>query len=1388
MGDFSIFSILNTGVLGTYTAKLAMSITAHNIANANTDGYSRQRPEIVATPPVPLASLTQTNIAMQLGTGSYVKSVERVRDEFMDVQYREITQDLNYWDKMSLNLHYMEQMVDEPSEEGFRSYFDKVWASFQEVMNDPMNEATISQVQAQATDFIKVYKDLYMNFDELRGNLNNDILLNVDKVNDNLRSVADLNTKIRASYVLNSPPNDLLDERDRLLDQLNQMVGARYRKGDYGYLEIFIGQQIVVHGDQVSEVVANERPGTKDMYDLFVRGSKLDITGGQLSALIDLRDNSIPAYMDRFDELALMLTDKVNLIHNSGFDKTGMVSNIDFFDPLEATRLETPNVYRMAGNNSIMGGPIHYAVETYPNSTSKLSLGTRGSISIVDLNNTFQNTALTSGNFVESDSYEKVMEAIDNMELLTNSARLDSGNFPYDPAGAADLHLRDYTSYTGKGTVFYVTETDVSNPYEVQEGKIDISGLDPVDIDSDGDDNANLKLINLDTGTEITVDNYFYDRVKGEIKFNDTIPENTNIAIRYWTSDTVDISDGTFNTAQLSNPQISFNFDSVVPANNFPAEDDFKVFVKSIRADSMKTDGSDYKSLIGKINDGYDEEGNFDSEKAGSYGELRELLIFDQKGILSKMGFATESQEFLKIKEFSEADDLEFSGVSYSFKSYEEDQAAEEYSVFLQLKDFFSSYEGGDVKITYSAFEDNSGVGYNVVPEGADFRVDGFTGTIEDIDGDGIDNKDLKVFVHGTDQELTWTYDSVNNYILFSSDPGTAVDLVYKKAESHSINLNDDLQYSFSLENRAVDFESITNPAASGDFRTEFFMYKEPKTITFKVPVPDDAGKETLKTYTLTYRNTQELLEKINNNTEMNRYLKAFEFDGVKYIAGKEPLDGIKNVVVDDEFNMLSSTTLKVLSTESYKNLSNIMYSYNWASNNDFAYSNVITAAGTVDIELKNNLKEYEGKGKVYFSVLDNNSGAGYAQEAGKIVDLSSLDIQDISGDGKIDGNDLKVYETGTANQLNYSFINDPNTGPQIKINDAFAGNVDVVYWKNGEENFLSAPTGTTGLATTYTVSLILGAGETQVHFDNIAALVDTSDFKFMVQLPPDTLNLNLGFTDVKIDMNTTGMQEMVEEINENVPSGIMADLTPDNRLVFRAGRGVDFSLGNVKSDDIAYVTYPLEAPDIFWEKMGFLRENFSIGNSWISSTDVVGNYIDQRSERHDESISDVLNVDTRQADGLYGYAKRLDLSSQLKANPMLLAVDLGVWKDKTGDWVGDIHYSSGGTSASVPYALNSAKYSNLLDDGRSNFNDFFGIFVSEMGIEAQTAIRMTANNETMQIQVDNERERVKGVSLDEEMSNMIKYQQAFNAAARVVTAVDQMIQRIIDGMGMAGR
>ncbi|MCD6551230.1 flagellar hook-associated protein FlgK, partial [Thermotoga sp.] len=181
MPDMSMFGILNTALTGIYTHKLAMNIVSHNIANANTPGYSRQKPVIEATPPIPLTTLTQPSVPIQMGTGSRVKTIVRLRDTFLDVQYRQVNNRYNYWDTVLSNLHFVEQLLAEPSERGIRSLVDSFWNAFQEVISDPTNTASKAEVVSRAQQMVSQIKDLYGRLEQLREDIDGEIVQRVSE-------------------------------------------------------------------------------------------------------------------------------------------------------------------------------------------------------------------------------------------------------------------------------------------------------------------------------------------------------------------------------------------------------------------------------------------------------------------------------------------------------------------------------------------------------------------------------------------------------------------------------------------------------------------------------------------------------------------------------------------------------------------------------------------------------------------------------------------------------------------------------------------------------------------------------------------------------------------------------------------------------------------------------------------------------------------------------------------------------------------------------------------------------------------------------------------------------------------------------------------------------
>ncbi|WP_129408918.1 flagellar basal body rod C-terminal domain-containing protein [Marinitoga lauensis] len=144
--------------------------------------------------------------------------------------------------------------------------------------------------------------------------------------------------------------------------------------------------------------------------------------------------------------------------------------------------------------------------------------------------------------------------------------------------------------------------------------------------------------------------------------------------------------------------------------------------------------------------------------------------------------------------------------------------------------------------------------------------------------------------------------------------------------------------------------------------------------------------------------------------------------------------------------------------------------------------------------------------------------------------------------------------------------------------------------------------------------------------------------------------------------------------------------------------------------------------------------------------------------------------------------AKNLKVKDYLLSNPDMLAMDIGKKVDTDNDGDVDTIIPTGNTLLHYGrgYLLKSAK---IFSDGRHDFEDYISDMITDVGLSGEKAKRMEINTDSLRTEYLNQRESVKGVSLDEEMTNMIKYQQAFNAAAKVINVVDGMLDRIINGL-----
>lgn len=291
----------NIAVSGLYTAQRNLDIVNHNITNASTTGYSRQK--AIQSAATPLTSYDGTGM---IGTGSQVTGVQRIRDTYLDFKYWSENIANGEWSKKADLLSEIETTFNEPSTSGFATIMDKFYSSLQELAKDPSSAAVRALVRENGVTLSNYFNNMANSFEKLQDDINDQVRINVDKVNSLATQIQQLNKQIYSFELNGESANDLRDSRTVLVDQLSKLININVSETSYGKLPngeddvhftITVGGKALVDHFNVSKLALVQRDtnlNTEDVGNLYdvkwADGNKLVLTGGELKGLIDVRD------------------------------------------------------------------------------------------------------------------------------------------------------------------------------------------------------------------------------------------------------------------------------------------------------------------------------------------------------------------------------------------------------------------------------------------------------------------------------------------------------------------------------------------------------------------------------------------------------------------------------------------------------------------------------------------------------------------------------------------------------------------------------------------------------------------------------------------------------------------------------------------------------------------------------------------------------------------------------------------------------------------------------------------------------------------------------------------------------------------------------------------
>jgi len=329
-------SILNIGTSALTTAQTALSTTSNNISNVNTEGYSRQRADQVTRP-------SNYEGGFYLGAGVTVSSVERIYDSFLANQVRSYT---SQEAQQSSFLSYSRQVDNMlgSAELGINEGLGAFFGAIQEVANDPTSVSARQVMLTQGELLANRFNTMDGQLTQLERNIDNDIAVAVDDINNITRGIAELNQAILEAEgsASGADPNDLLDKRDQLINQLSEFVSVTTVQQSNGTVNVFIGsgQGLVVGSSQVDLTTLSDSSFDPPRLNIGFGPSSQDITsqvtGGSLGGALQFRTQIIDDTRAELDLLAQSLVTAFNTAHGNGFDMDGNAGG-NFFDPTAIT-------------------------------------------------------------------------------------------------------------------------------------------------------------------------------------------------------------------------------------------------------------------------------------------------------------------------------------------------------------------------------------------------------------------------------------------------------------------------------------------------------------------------------------------------------------------------------------------------------------------------------------------------------------------------------------------------------------------------------------------------------------------------------------------------------------------------------------------------------------------------------------------------------------------------------------------------------------------------------------------------------------------------------------------------------------------------------------------
>jgi flagellar hook-associated protein 1 FlgK len=320
-----LFGSLSIALSSLTVSQQEMAVTANNVANANTPGYSREVPAVAAGDPITIGSLS-------FGTGVVLQKIESLRDPILEIQLNQETQQQS---KLSTELGQLQQIQTQfgSASSGIGADISNFFNSLQQLSPDPTNLALRQGVLTAAGNLATDFNTTAHNLQTQRSNIDQNVVQSVGDVNSLTAQIASVDRQISSVQNAHGDAGTLVDKQTTLIRQLSGLVDVQVIKTDQGISLTTSNGTTLVSGSQSFALSAQLG---SDGVQHIMAGSH-DITGslkgGSLAGLIQIRDQEIPSVGSSLDQLAAGLANALNAANAQGYDLNGNKGGNIFVPP-----------------------------------------------------------------------------------------------------------------------------------------------------------------------------------------------------------------------------------------------------------------------------------------------------------------------------------------------------------------------------------------------------------------------------------------------------------------------------------------------------------------------------------------------------------------------------------------------------------------------------------------------------------------------------------------------------------------------------------------------------------------------------------------------------------------------------------------------------------------------------------------------------------------------------------------------------------------------------------------------------------------------------------------------------------------------------------------------